>query len=197
MVMKSKNKEMLKTFFGVMKSDEDSINLVIPNSYVKSVYEIDYEELYRKGYRNIIFDIDNTILPVNDTNVPDNLVKLFKSIRKIGFEVCIVSNNQLERVLAPAKSLETSYLENANKPNSTAFDKALAILKGTIEDTIMVGDQMLSDIKGANEYGLYTILVDPLENKYDMKTGTSRFLQNRMIKKLQKKNIFHEKHYYK
>lgn len=195
--MKSKNKEMLKTFFGVMKSDEESINLVIPNSYVKSVYEIDYKELYRKGYRNIIFDIDNTILPVNDTNVPEKLVKLFKSIRKIGFEVCVVSNNQLERVLTPAKKLETSYLENASKPNPTAFDKALNILNGTIEDTIMVGDQMLSDIKGANEYGLYTILVDPLEDKYDIKTGTSRFLQNRMIKKLQKKNIFHEKHYYK
>lgn len=195
--MKSKNKEMLKTFFGVMKSDEESINLVIPNSYVKSVYEIDYKELYRKGYRNIIFDIDNTILPVNDTNVPEKLVKLFKSIKKIGFEVCVVSNNQLARVLTPAKKLETSYLENASKPNPTAFDKALNILKGTIEDTIMVGDQMLSDIKGANEYGLYTILVDPLEDKYDIKTGTSRFLQNRMIKKLQKKNIFHEKHYYK
>ena len=48
----------------------------------------------------------------------------------------------------------------------------------------MIGDQMLSDIVGANKYGIYTILVDPLENKYDIKTGTSRVLQNIMMKKI-------------
>ena len=74
---------------------------------------------------------------------------------------------------------------------------SLDILESGSDNTIMVGDQMLSDIKGANEYGLYTILVDPLEDKYDIKTGTSRVLQDIMIKKLSKKNIFHRNNYYK
>jgi len=56
---------------------------------------------------------------------------------------------------------------------------------------------MLTDIKGANEYELYSILVEPVANKYDIKTGTSRVLQNIMVKKLENKNIFHRNRYYK
>lgn len=196
-MMANKNIEMLKTFFKIMGNDEKAINLIIPNSYVKDVYTIDYKELYKKGYRYIIFDIDNTILPVNVTEVPEALVKLFKKINKEKIKVCIVSNNKLERVLPVATKLDVLYLSDAKKPKKEAFDKALKILGSNVEDTIMVGDQMLTDIKGANEYGLYSILVDPVDNKYDVKTGTSRVLQNIMIKKLQNKNIFHKKNYYK
>ena len=195
--MANKNKEMLKVFFGVMKNDEKYINLVIPNCYVKDVYDIEYKKLYKKGYRNIIFDIDNTILPVNDTSVPNELVELFKDIKKVGFNICLVSNNKELRVLAPAKILDVLYLAEAKKPTKQGFDKALKLLDANVNDTIMVGDQMLSDIKGANEYGLYTILVEPVDDKYDIKTGTSRALQNIMVKRLENKNIFHRNNFYK
>lgn len=195
--MANKNIEMLKTFSKVMKGKEAEINSIIPNSYVKDVYSINYNELQKKGYSNIIFDIDNTILPVNIIDVPEDLVKLFKQLDKDKIKVCIVSNNKLERVLPVATKLDVLYLYEANKPKKEAFDRALKILGSNVEDTVMVGDQMLTDIKGANEYGLYSILVDPVDNKYDIKTGTSRILQNMMIKKLEKKNIFHKKSYYK
>ncbi len=195
--MKNRNINMLKVFFKVLNNDKENTNLIIPNSYVKDVYSIDYKGLYKKGYRNIIFDIDNTILPVNDIYVPNELVRLFKKLDNDKLKVCIVSNNKLERVLPVATSLDVLYLHEAKKPNKEAFDKALNILGSDIEDTIMVGDQMLTDIKGANDYGLYSILVDPVSNKYDIKTGTSRVLQNIMVKKLEKKNIFHRKSYYK
>ncbi len=195
--MASKNKEMLKVFFRVMRNDNDYINLIIPNSYVKDVYSINYEDLYQRGYHNIIFDVDNTLLPVNDINVPESLVELFEYLKNTGFSICIVSNNSEDRVKSPANKLDVLYLSKANKPNKEAFDRALDILETGSDDTIMVGDQMLSDIKGANEYGLYTILVDPLEDKYDIKTGTSKVLQDMMIKKLSKKNIFRRNNYYK
>jgi len=195
--MANKNKEMLKVFFGVMKNSEKYTNLVIPNCYVKNVYDIDYKKLYKKGYLNLIFDIDNTILPVNDTAVPNELVELFKKIKKIGFNICLVSNNKEERVLPPAKILNVLYLAEAKKPTKEGFDKALAVLDGNVEDTVMVGDQMLSDIKGANEYGLYSVLVEPVDDKYDIKTGTSRVLQNIMMRRLGKKNIFHRNSFYK
>ena len=71
--MANKNIEMLKTFSKVLKGKEEEINLIIPNSYVKNVYSINYKELQKKGYNNIIFDIDNTILPVNIIDVPEDL----------------------------------------------------------------------------------------------------------------------------
>ena len=195
--MANKNLEMLKVFIGVMNNNKEITNQIIPNSYVSDVYSIDYKKLYKKGYNNLIFDIDNTILPVNSVEVPDKLVKLFNKLSKEKFKICIVSNNKLERVLPVATILDVFYLYEAKKPNKQAYDKALAILDSNNDNTVMIGDQMLSDINGANEYGLYTILVDPLTNKYDIKTGTSRLLQNIMIKKLEKKNIFHRKNYYK
>lgn len=194
--MSKKNKEMLKTFFGVMLNNKKSIKLIIPNSYVKDVYSIDYTGLYKKGFKSIIFDIDNTLLPVNDIKVPQKLKDLIKKIKKVGFNICLVSNNSLERVLSPAEKLDVLYISNADKPNKIAFDKALSKLQTSKDETIMVGDQMLSDIKGANTYGLYSILVDPVDNVYDFKTGVSRCLQKIMIKKISKKGNFNDQKYY-
>lgn len=176
----SKNFTMLKTFIKVMYGKDTSI---IPNTYTKDIYSIDYKTLKQKKMTNLIFDIDNTILKVNSVEISPKLKKLFSKIDK-GFNICIVSNNKKERVLPVAQILNCNYIFEAKKPNKEAFDKALNILKAKKENTVMIGDQMLSDIVGANKYGIYTILVDPLENKYDIKTGTSRVLQNIMMKKI-------------
>ncbi len=194
--MANKNKEMLKTFFGVMFNNKKSIDLIIPSSYVKDVYSINYKKLYKQGFRGIIFDIDNTLLPVNDINVPTELEELIRKIKRVGFNICIVSNNSLQRVLPPAQKLGVLYIAKADKPNKVAFDTALEELHEKKESVIMVGDQMLSDIKGANVYGIYNILVDPVDNKYDFKTGISRCLQKIMIKKVSKKGIFADQKYY-
>lgn len=175
-----KNFTMLKTFIKVMYGKDTSI---IPNTYTKNIYSIDYKTLKQKKMTNLIFDIDNTILKVNSIEIPPKLKKLFSKIDK-DFNICIVSNNKKERVLPVAHILNCNYIFEAKKPNKEAFDKALNILKAKKKNTVMIGDQMLSDIVGANKYGIHTILVDPLENKYDLKTGTSRVLQNIMMKKI-------------
>lgn len=180
-----KNKDMLKIFFKVLKKDKKSIQFVTPNSYRKNIYEIDYKKLKKEGYKNLIFDIDNTIMPVNDINVTEELRNFFQELKK-DFKICIVSNNTEERVNPVKKSLDVLALHNAKKPKKEAYDSALKLLEGKKEDTVMIGDQMLSDIVGGNRYGLYTVLVEPYENKYDIKTGTSRILQNIIMKKLDK-----------
>ena len=192
----SKIKVMLKGFLSVMCGNKEQIKMMIPNYYAKSVYSIDYQELYQRGIVNLIFDIDNTILPVNDIKVDEKLVKLFIDLIADGFNICIVSNNSVERVNPVAEKLKVISLSNADKPKKEAFDKALKLLESDISSTAMIGDQMLTDIKGANEYGLCSILVDPLLNKYDFKTGTSRILQNIMELKLKRENKFIKHKYY-
>lgn len=192
----SKTKVMLKSFLSVMCGNKEQIKMMIPNYYAKSVYSIDYQELYQRGIVNLIFDIDNTILPVNDIKVDEKLVKLFVDLIDDGFNICIVSNNSIERVNPVAEKLKVISLSNADKPKKEAFDKALKLLESDISSTAMIGDQMLTDIKGANEYGLCSILVDPLLNKYDFKTGTSRILQNIMEFKLKRENKFTRHKYY-
>ncbi len=191
----SKNIKMLKCFMKVMQGDEEETKLVTPDMYAKNVFSINYHLLKKKRLKNLIFDIDNTILPVNDINISQELISFFKKLGK-DFNICIVSNNNKDRVLPVAKAIETGYMYKAGKPNKEAFDKALILLDSKKENTVMIGDQMLSDIKGANEYGLYTIMVDPVSNKHDIKTGTSRILQKIIMNKFAKKGIFKEKNYY-
>ncbi len=191
----SKNVEMIKSFFKVIRGIDEGI--VIPNMYAANVFEIDYDYLHEKGIYNLIFDIDNTILPVNGMDVSKELQNLFSNLNKRGFNILIVSNNTKERVIPIAYKLETGYLFKADKPKKEAFEKALITLDGNIENTAMIGDQMLTDIKGANEFGIYSVLVDPVSDKYDFKTGTSRILQNIMIKKMGKRKSFIINNYYK
>ena len=190
----SKNSEMLKSFFKVLKGDKTEIDLILPNMYASSVYSINYK-LLNKKYKNLIFDLDNTLLTVGKIEVNEELVNLFQKIGK-DFNICLVSNNSKERVLPVAKILETGYLFKAGKPKKEAFDKALILLDATKENTAVIGDQMLSDIKGANEYGLFSVMVEPISNIHDFKTKTNRVLQKIMIKKLEKKGIFKEKEFY-
>lgn len=193
--MANKNILMLKSFVKVMKNEEEEIKVVLPKMYAEDVFQINYEFLKNKKLTNLIFDIDNTILPVGDIKVPEELINLFKTLEK-DFNICLMSNNVKERVLPVAEILETSYLFDAGKPLKESFDNALNLLKSKKENTVMIGDQMLSDIKGANMYGLYTVMVDPVSTKHDIKTGVSRILQKIMMKKLTKKGIFKEKNYY-
>lgn len=181
-----KNKEMLNIFFKAYKKEKEAINLITPNSYRKNIYEIDYKSLKEQGYKHLIFDIDNTIMPVNDINVSKELKIFFNKLKKY-FTICLVSNNNEARVNPVKEKLDVLGVASAEKPKKEAYDKALKLLKGTKKDTVMIGDQMLSDIVGGNRYGLYTILVEPYENKYDIKIGTSRVLQNILMNRLKDK----------
>lgn len=194
--MANKHINMLKTFFCVMTNDKYHQSLVIPNMYKKNVFDIDYKKLKKLKMTNLIFDIDNTILPVDNSDVDDKLKDLFKRLTKDGFKICIVSNNNLDRVKTPAEILNVKYIADAKKPNKEAFDKAMQLLESNNLTTVMIGDQMLSDIRGAKENGLYAILVDPLTNKYNIQTKTSRILQDIMEKKLKRQNKFIRGKYY-
>ena len=95
-----------------------------------------------------------------------------------------------------AKELDIKYLYEAQKPKKESFDKALELLKCQKFEVAMVGDQMMSDIKGAKEYGIYAILTDPLSDKQNILTKTSRVMQDIMEKHLAKKKMFTPQNYY-
>lgn len=189
----SKNKEMFNIFLKVLKNDSKAIKLVIPDKYVKNIKEINYQQLLKKGYKNLIFDIDNTIMPVNDIKVTEDLKKFFENLKN-DFNICILSNNGEARVNPVKETLHVKGFANAKKPSNYAYNKALELLNSNASNTVMIGDQMLSDIVFANKFKLYSILVEPFKKKYDIKTGISRILQNIIMKKLS--NKIKRYHYY-
>ena len=193
-----KNSEMFKTFLKVMRNDIFEISKVIPDIYCKDFYDIDPSLLRGLGIKKLIIDIDGTILPVDDINVPEELIRRINLFKAKQFDICLVSNNSEERVLPVAQALGVKYLCNANKPLPEAFDKALKVLEvERICSVAMIGDQMLSDIKGARENGIHAILVKPISEHNNIKTATQRILQKRIEKHLKKRKLFNKDKYYK
>ena len=78
-----------------------------PDDYVASTYVIKFEELYQKGYKGLIFDIDNTLVP-HGFPADERAIQLFERLRRIGFDTCLISNNQEPRVRPFACLLYTS-----------------------------------------------------------------------------------------
>jgi len=97
--MANKNIKMLKCFFSVMRGNEKAVHSILPDMYEEDIYQIDYDFLKKNNLTNIIFDIDNTIMPVDEINVENKLLELINKLKEQGFNICIMSNGSEKRVL--------------------------------------------------------------------------------------------------
>ena len=193
--MAKKHILMLKTFVKVMLGFKKETNLVLPSNYLPSIYHIDYNKLKKNNIDTLLFDIDNTVAKVDDLKVPKETIKLFNNLKQ-NFKILLISNNHKERVKPVAEYLDVKALWDADKPEKKAYDKALEMLNSSKENAVAIGDQILSDIVGANKYKIKSILVDQLAKENNIQTGLAQKLQKYMIKKLSKQNLFKKGNYY-
>lgn len=135
---------------------------LIPSLQVNTIYDIDLNDLWQKGYRGIITDLDNTLVGAKAPLATPELIDWLKVVGQIGFQVVIVSNNREARVTRFAEPLSLPFIYRARKPTSLSFRRALQMMKLQPEQTVVIGDQMLTDVLGGNRMGLYTILVKPI-----------------------------------
>lgn len=193
--MKSKHKIMLKTFFKVMANNKEAINKILPNSYQKSVFTINYTKLKEKNINTLIFDIDGTIAKADDINISKDIQKLIDKLKK-SFNIILISNNHIERVKPVADLLNLKMIYDADKPLKTPYNKVIQTFNVKKENIAAIGDQTLTDIVGANEYGIYSILVDQIDKKNNIQTGMAQTLQKFMLNKLEKKHLWKNGKYY-
>ncbi|MFB5189996.1 YqeG family HAD IIIA-type phosphatase [Alicyclobacillus fastidiosus] len=139
------------------------LEILMPNEYVSSIYEIDLERLWERGIRLILTDLDNTLVPWNEPTVPESLTKWLKQAHDRGFHVCIVSNNTSGRVEEFAQLSGLPAVGAAKKPKPIGFQQALNRFQMGAKQAVMVGDQLFTDIRGGNRLGMYTVLVLPIE----------------------------------
>ena len=147
-----------------------------PDQYVDSAYELPFEELYEKGYRGIIFDVDNTLVP-HGAPADKRSRELFVRLREIGFSICILSNNKEPRVAPFAKEVDSPYLFKGGKPSRKGYQKAMFVMKTGRHNTLFVGDQLFTDVWGARRTGLYSILVKPIDPKEEIQIVLKRYLE--------------------
>ena len=147
-----------------------------PDEYVDSAYSIDFEQLYRQGYRAVLFDIDNTLVP-HGAPADDRARNFFARLRNIGFSCCLISNNQLPRVKPFAEEVQACYIEDAHKPSRKGYEKAMKQMGTDKANTIFVGDQLFTDVYGARRTGMLSILVKPIHPKEEIQIVLKRYLE--------------------
>lgn len=147
-----------------------------PDEYVASTYIIPFEKLYEDGYRGVIFDIDNTLVP-HGAPADERARKLFRRLEEIGFASCLISNNQEARVKMFNKDIQTNYIYNAHKPSTKNYIRAMEIMGTTRDTTLFVGDQLFTDVWGAKRAGIHNILVRPIHPKEEIQIVLKRRLE--------------------
>ncbi len=151
-----------------------------PKEYVDSTYEIDFEELYKKGYRGVIFDIDNTLVP-HGAPADERAIAFFKRMQEIGYHTLMLSNNKEPRVKMFCDAVHAPYIYKAGKPGIDGYRKAMEMMGTTTENTLFVGDQIFTDVWGANRAGIYSFLVKPIHPKEEIQIVLKRYLEKIVI----------------
>lgn len=147
-----------------------------PDFDVQSVYHIDFKTLYREGYRGILFDIDNTLVP-HGAPADERIKTLFQTLQKIGFRVMLLSNNKEPRVKMFNDAVGADYIFRAGKPAVASYIRAMEKMQTTAENTIFVGDQLFTDILGAKKAGIRNYLVSPIHPKEEIQIVLKRYLE--------------------
>lgn len=161
-------------------------DMFFPDDYVASTYVIPFEELYEEGYRGLIFDIDNTLVP-HGAPADERAKKLFRRLKEIGFSCCLISNNQEPRVKMFNEEIQVNYIFNAHKPSTRNYEKAMQMIGTDKGNTIFIGDQLFTDVWGAKRTGIRNILVKPIHPKEEIQIVLKRRLEKMVLHFYKKK----------
>ncbi|MDD2972806.1 MAG: YqeG family HAD IIIA-type phosphatase [Lachnospiraceae bacterium] len=147
-----------------------------PDEYLDSTYEIDFQSFYDRGYRGVIFDIDNTLVP-HGLPADERAIALFHRLKEMGMDAMLLSNNKEPRVKMFNDAVHVHYIYKANKPFVKNYQCAMEEMHTDNGNTLFVGDQLFTDVWGANKAGIYTILVKPIHPKEEIQIVLKRYLE--------------------
>lgn len=157
--------------------------LFYPKEYINSVKEITIDFIKKYNLKGLILDVDNTLIDYYK-KMPEGIIEWAEMMKSYGIKLYILSNsNKKEKVETVAKNLNIEYINFARKPLKTGFLKIKNIMNLESENIGVVGDQILTDVLGANRCKMFSILVKPINEKDIFITKFNRFFENIIIKK--------------
>lgn len=156
------------------------MSFLYPGEYLESTYVIDFDKLYKDGYRGLIFDVDNTLVP-HGAPADERAIALFEHLKKLGFSCMLLSNNKEPRVKMFNDAVKVNYMYKAGKPKPSGYRTAIEKLGTNLDNTIFIGDQIFTDVMGANLAGIRTILVKPIHPKEEIQIVLKRFLEKPIL----------------
>jgi len=164
------------------------LNSFKPTWMVESIYQITPEELRKENIKAILTDLDNTLIAWNNPEATEETIQWIEWMKESGIKVVILSNNTDKRVGKVASILELDFIPSAIKPFTKGFKRAFEDYPYSKEEWLMVGDQVWTDIKGANNAGIKSVLVKPILDSDAWNTRFNRFVELRIMNMLVKRN---------
>lgn len=154
-----------------------------PDKYLKRITDIDIQkDVIDKGFKNLLLDVDNTILTRDESIVPSDVKAWLDNARKRKLNICLISNDWHNNVVDLAKEIDLPIVVKSLKPLPPAFFKALKKIGAKKTETLMIGDQLMTDVFGAHTVGLKCYLVRPLVEKDLIHTLILRKFENVLLK---------------
>lgn len=151
-----------------------------PDEYLKSIDDVDFEKHYKQGIRGIISDIDNTLVP-HGFPADEHIIKVFEKIHSLGIDTCLISNNQEPRVKPFAEKVNSKYIFDAHKPSKKNYLKAMEMMGTDNKSTLFLGDQIFTDIWGANRVGIQSVMLEKIDPKEEIQIVLKRIPEKFII----------------
>jgi HAD superfamily phosphatase (TIGR01668 family) len=158
------------------------MKFLLPRFMFDKIEDIPLDFMKKIGVKAAILDIDNTLVEPHTPVADKRTIDFIKKLEENGFKVCIVSNNIYKRAKKFADSIPVPFVCDKNKPNKKPFLMALDILKIDAKDVMVVGDQLLTDVWGANRMGMVPVLVKPVCDKEGKFVKFKRIIERKVLK---------------
>ncbi|HHX01443.1 MAG TPA: YqeG family HAD IIIA-type phosphatase [Firmicutes bacterium] len=165
------------------------MKLLLPKQVCNRVTDINLAKLRKLGISGLMLDLDNTLVRYDSEELDQEFKAWIAKAKSEGFRICLVSNGRPKRVMRFARLMEIPAVIRAYKPKRSPFFQALKLLDKAASQVAMIGDQLFTDVLGANRIGIHTILITPLGKKEFSTTRMVRKLEQRMLKRFVKKGL--------
>lgn len=156
----------------------------MPDFALEKAYDVTVDSLKKQGIKVVFVDLDNTLIAWNNPDGTPEMRQWLHDLQDAGIPVVVVSNNKYERVKRAVAPFEIEFEAFALKPFTFGINRALKRFDVQPYEVIMIGDQLMTDIRAAKRAGLKSVLVKPLIQSDSINTQINRWRERRTMKKI-------------
>lgn len=163
-------------------------NMMMPDYMFRTYREVTPEFLQSLGVKAVLSDVDNTLAPYEQAEPDEALMAWVNSLKNVGIQIAFISNNHQERIDLFNASLGVPAYAKSGKPFKKGLLRAMTDMGTDTSNTIMLGDQLLTDAWAAHAAGIPAIIVPPIKDKRNLFFRFKRWLEKSTVRKFKKKH---------
>ena len=135
---------------------------LLPKLIFHKLTDVTPDFLREREIRLLMLDFDNTMLPYTSEIPSPELLLWIDKMKRAGIDLCVVSNSKKPKSAAFCKAHNLACITHSKKPTGKGIHQCLARFQAAPQEAALAGDQIFTDVLGANCVGATSILVKPI-----------------------------------